>query len=175
MGFYVGINTRNIYPWHAIRLLKDALDCNLYSRIDRVIDVDTKSTSEYTTNEALCNDLLSGKNHNSVVLREFYLTEWAPQSPGMYFTADGAASRSYAKRYFRYSRAEFVPLGEGAMILGGVGSLRLKPREIDGKEYFIFGATASRITYEGIAVLCTQEVYLFLINQIKQREVLKLI
>lgn len=113
-------------------------------------------------------DLLSGNYNDAVVLRNFYLTEWIPLSPGLYFTPDASESRKYAKKSYKIFSREYLPLGKSYMVLGGIGCLRLKPRKINNKDYFILGATANGIAHEGIPVLCTEDIYLNLINGIKE-------
>ena len=55
----------------------------------------------YHDNHVIWGDTISQKlrSHKRIVLEDFYLFEWFPRSPGLYFTEEGAYAREEAMQY----------------------------------------------------------------------------
>ena len=118
-----------------------------------------------------------------VSLENFCLMEWFPRSPGLYFTDDGRSAREEAAQHkeemdLNQSEPQYAidaegdkvtvynPYGKAAMLRGGLGTLRLKPR-LSGEhiEWFMC-ATANGVAHEGIPLLLADDIYAQCIDQI---------
>jgi hypothetical protein len=103
-----------------------------------------------------------------VNLDGFWITEWAPFSPGHYFTDEAKRNRDLASGFFHDDRDEYLPLGKNYMMLGGVGSLRFAPKRIGSNDVFVLGASSSGVSHEGIPLTCEQDVYGHVAQNLKQ-------
>lgn len=92
-----------------------------------------------------------------IELDKFRVSEWLPISPGRYFTNEASHAREHAKRYLQYNR-EFLPLGKEQMVLGGIGSVRLKHRRIEGRELYFLGASENGISHQGIPLILERDL-----------------
>jgi hypothetical protein len=125
---------------------------------------------EYTRNEAFWQDAKSNRLFEGmrVELDGFQITEWLPYSPGRYFSSEASRNRELAEKFWDDSRHEFTLTGKEAMVLGGVGCLRLLSKNVDSVPLFILGATSTGVCHQGIPVLLTEEVYRKSIEPIKE-------
>lgn len=111
-----------------------------------------------------------------VVLEDFELLEWIPRSPGLYFTERAAQSRHMAEQYVQFvpkgeSETEFAigaeggqvkvfnPYGKLAMLNGGIGALRLKPRTLGTREVCFITASSSGSAHKGIPLAVPEDLY----------------
>jgi hypothetical protein len=101
-------------------------------------------------------------------LRDFWITEWAPFSPGQYFTTEAEENRRHARRYFNDDSSEYLPLGKNYMILGGIGSLRFSARSVGSANIFVLGASSSGVSHEGVPITCEEEIYRRLSQDLKE-------
>lgn len=109
----------------------------------------------FSTNEEFWSRMLSGKLHegSSIRLEGFHIMEWTPTSPGRYFTPEATAKRENAREFVSRNRNEYLPLGKQYMMLGGIGSCRLKGRIIDGNWYSFLGASSTGISHQGVPLI----------------------
>jgi len=111
-------------------------------------------------NEARAGGLREGLR---VALSGFYVTDWVPTSPGLHFTPEAEEAREFAGRYYSEDLDEYLPLGKENMVLGGVGSVRLKSRFFGDERRHVLCATRSRASeehraasHEGIPIILKQ-------------------
>ena len=109
--------------------LKDTLDASLYAKIESNAEPVHRNAVEFSSNGEFWTRMLKGGVYETqeVSLKDFYLTEWTPLSPGLYFTQNATFSREQAGRFGAKktsqlkgkSFTELLPGGKVAMIDAG--------------------------------------------------------
>ncbi len=159
----------------------------------------------YTDNQTLWRSILEERLRASMTLtlRDFYLFEWLPRSPGLFYTPAAQQSREWAMQFLisnpnipgvvraadatrllrdRLDRGTenareheyiFSPPGKGLMLEGGIGCIRLKPLRIEDCEYWLMSASSSGVAHEGFPVAVPERIYRQWINAIADRGVLR--
>lgn len=97
-----------------------------------------------------------------VTLEHFHLFEWFPLSPGLFHTAEAFQMRQLAERYKELAsdgKTYFNPVGKANMIKGGIGAVRLRPREIAGEPAYFMTASSNGVCHEGFPVLIPRRFY----------------
>ncbi len=150
----------------------------------------------YSNNEELWADVLieSIGAGTVVTLRDTYLFEWFPRSPGLFHTAVGADSRQEALRHTieapggvtasilteippqarsllarRDADYVFDHYGKSSMLRGGIGCFRIKPRTLKTIGHVSFmGASSSGIAHEGFLVALRDSLYNQWIDSIRK-------
>lgn len=169
MRSFKGINERRVRPADFVRLFADFFDSILYRKPTlqtQELEVDRK----YTNNQAFWEDALKGEHFEEmrVHLENFNLTEWIPSAPGRYFTPEATESRMKAQQYFAPDRREYLPLGKFAMVLGGIGSLRMGAKLVDATPTYFLCASSTGISHQGIPVAMNKDQYRDAIKLIKK-------
>ena len=103
-----------------------------------------------------------------LTLEHFHLFEWFPIAPGKYHTDRGKQARRIALEMLERDPAGgycFDPYGKSCMVEGGIGSVRLRPRQIAGEPHYFMTASSSGTCHEGFPVLIPRRFY----GPIKQR------
>lgn len=103
-----------------------------------------------------------------VVLDSFFLFEWMPRSPGLFYTPDAVRARREAARYIMKvdeGMVVYSPKGKQSMLDGGLGCLRLKPV---GDLWFL-GASSTATAHEGIPIAMDDDLYQSCIDEIAER------
>lgn len=116
-----------------VKLLADALNPVIYND-SHFPEMESTVDRTYVDNRNFWNDALHGNlvQGMQIHLQEFHVTQWLPSSPGRYYTADAVQSRERAQLYLSSrDSVEYIPLGKGLMVLGGVGSVRLGARSVN--------------------------------------------
>lgn len=152
-----GINDWCVKRKHVRQLVTDVIDTSTFSSCNANSEITENqfTAKTYSDNRKLWEDLLSGKvgQGESLLLDGCHLLDWMPSCPGRYFTPEATKSREEALLYWSDDEEEYFPLGKLGMVLGGVGSVRLAPRDVPGGKACFFGATFSGISHEGIPVV----------------------
>jgi len=120
-----------------------------------------------------------------VVLEDCYLSEWFPRSPGLYHIPQARMARELAVAFIdrrfgaapiddrirepaearrRARRKEdhtlvLTPEGKMSMLKGGVGCIRLKPVEQEGRIFWLMSASSSGVAHEGFPLAVPKELY----------------
>ena len=97
-----------------------------------------------------------------VALEHFHLFEWFPLSPGKYHTPDARDYRDEARQQMELApdgRTYFNPLGKMQMIRGGIGAVRLRPRQLAGEAYYFMTASSTGVCHTGFPVLVPRRFY----------------
>jgi hypothetical protein len=153
----------------------DFLDTLLYRGANMSVPAGAVAR-EFADNAAFWDHMLSGKHHQMmrVRLNEFHLLEWLPLSPGRYYTDAAKGGRTMLLELSQMESFTFtdedgvlLPAYKFQMILDGVGSLRLRAREISGKHAFFLGATSTGVSHQGVPVLVDEQAYRQLIQSMK--------
>jgi hypothetical protein len=137
-----------------------------------------------------------------VSLSGFYLSEWLPRSPGLFHTAVGAQHRADAMsnvvkepyahelawidhadlRQFehevygeqgtlKYMRI-FDPYGKILMLRGGVGCIRLRRHNIDGRPVWFMSASSTLTAHEGVPLAVPDDLYQDVIDSLASNGVM---
>jgi hypothetical protein len=106
-----GVNDKRVRPDDIRQLLVDTLDASLYGQIEPgelgvEKPLNVKSNKEFCA-EGLRGDLGQGSR---VCLKDFYVLEWIPYSPGRFFTQEAMESRRKALEWFSHERQEYFPV-----------------------------------------------------------------
>jgi hypothetical protein len=97
-----------------------------------------------------------------VTLDHFHLFEWFPQSPGRFHTAEARDIRQIANEQLNLTvdhKTYYSPPGKAAMIRGGIGAVRLKPRIVGGEPHYYLTASSNGVCHEGFPVLVPRRFY----------------
>jgi hypothetical protein len=112
----------------------------------------------YRDNNGLWEDVLLMNRlrmGHHITLESFFIFEWIPRSPGLYFTNRGREARAQAENsILKVDDGVIVydPYGKQSMLDGGVGTYRLKPiRLVDG-EYVFVSASSTGVAHKGFPI-----------------------
>jgi hypothetical protein len=104
-------------------------------------------------------------------LKAFFLFEWFPRSPDLYFTERGRRAREEAK--YRTINTKnglaYHPVGKQSMLDGGVGNVRLGPIVIRDQEYFFMPASGNGSCHQGFPVALPSVLYEQCIAEIRDK------
>jgi hypothetical protein len=130
-----------------VNLLADALNLVIY-KDSSFREIESTVNHTYADNRSFWNDALDDKvvQGMRIRLQGFHVTQWLPSSPGRYYTADAVQSRERAQSYLsrrHENSVEYLPLGKGLMVLGGVGSVRLGARTVNSETVYPLGASST--------------------------------
>jgi hypothetical protein len=105
-------------------------------------------------------------------LDNFFLFEWFPRSPGLYWTSRAKHARDQAKhRIIEVRRGGIVydPYGKQSMLDGGIGSIRLNPIILHNTDWMLMSASSSGVCHQGFPVALTLDLYREYIDEIRTR------
>lgn len=137
----------------------------------------------YNDNETLWKGILEERLRArvTITLQDFYLTEWYPRAPGLYWTEHASWARYEAQQYLLHQdpaygqnvpRREgrtlrvFDPYGKGKLLDGGYGCLRLQPQPTPQGELWFWCASSSTVTHQGFPVALSDDVYDQVIDEV---------
>jgi hypothetical protein len=116
-------------------------------------------TFHFTDNRSFWNAAVRFYEGATISLDDFAVMEWAPASPGRYYTPEAKAARKEALRFLDPYRPEYLPLGKMNMVLGGVGSVRLGAISTAGERAYVLGASSTVVSHEGLPVCLGSDLY----------------
>ena len=146
----------------------------------------------FTSNNSIWNAILDERLRASITvkLEDFFLFEWFPRSPGLFYTPEAEYSRREALDYtISYPVTKdlsgidhaalksksiyipdhmriFDPDGKLRMLHGGIGSVRLKDKNIDGERVWFMAASSTSVAHEGFPIAIHDHDYSKIIDQI---------
>jgi hypothetical protein len=139
----------------------------------------------FRDNETAWSAILRERIRASMAIRleDFFVLEWFPSAPGLFFTERGrqsrASARSMVERIDRLSSEEryaigssgdqvivYNPYGKVAMLQGGLGTVRMKPRPIDGEDHWFMSASSNGVAHEGLPLAVPSQLRDRLIDEI---------
>lgn len=166
-----------------ISSLRDYFDIALFSMLKSKKNEGLQDKVIYDNsdfwNKALTSNLYAGQ---IIKLQNFKMLEWIPISPGLFHTQFARNERDYAmRRHFENEIRKgseqidphFIELRPGdkrSMVKGGIGSLRLGPKKIEGNLKHIICASSNGVSHEGIVVLLESEHYSNIIAEIRAKK-----
>jgi hypothetical protein len=153
-------------------LIEPQVECSLYLFASTIEGLDKESDIEFTENEAIWNKLIESRLKRTdrvIKLQKFYLFEWFPRCPGLYYTENGRYARHEAKRNIistKNGTTVYGHHGKLSMLNGGIGSIRLLPIKIEGSKYYLMSASSNGNCDEGFPVAVPEHLYNKLIDRI---------
>jgi len=126
--------------------------------------ITNRSSAKYDSEINLWNDLSKSNLSDSqnIILEKFNVMEWIPRSPGLYHTKFAASERRNASGFVTEMfdrRYVYEPYGKLAMVRGGVGCLRLLPKEVGGETMRFLCATNSGVVHKGFVIAMKQDIF----------------
>lgn len=128
-------------------------------------------TRVFSSNNEFWESILYERLHPpiAVSLDSFFIFNWLPRAPGLYFTPEASAARRQADgevisvdgRYIVYN-----PYGKQSMLDGGVGCIRLRP--LDDNRWIV-GASSTGVAHEGIPLLISEREFSGISSEINDR------
>src|SRR5260370_1696049 len=122
----------------------------------------------YHENNLLWEDMLITKRfyHGCRLrLEAFFLFEWFPRSPGLFFTEQGRIARQEAQHRIhtiKSGQSEMVvydPYGKQSMLDGGIGNIRLNPIIVSAQEWMLMSASGNECSHQGVPVALPLDLY----------------
>ena len=109
----------------------------------------------------------------TVKLESFFLFEWFPRSPGLYYTGPARSARIEARKRvtMKDGIVAYDPYGKASMLDGGVGAIRLRPITVLGEDFHLMTASTSSVCHEGCPVALPTHLYGQCIDEIRSRGV----
>ena len=105
-------------------------------------------------------------------LESFFLFEWFPRSPGLYYTPEGSRARLEAQERIDHIDKGVVvydPYGKLSMLDGGVGSLRFRPITIRESEFYLMSASSTGTCHQGFPVALPAGLFEEVVDEINRR------
>lgn len=134
-----------------------------YTLIDRQMTPETDLVARPISDQEAWRWFLEEQLYDTrrVVLQETHLFEWFPAAPGRFHTSQARQQRQQAYHMLEQmpSGVYFNPLGKASMIGGGVGAVRLRPRQVAGEPHYWMTASSSGVCHEGFPVLVPRRFY----------------
>ncbi|MDR6661417.1 hypothetical protein J2W51_004003 [Tardiphaga robiniae] len=136
---------------------------------------DKENVREFHHNNSLWEAALIEKRlHHGrrIQLNSFFLFEWFPRSPGLYWTSKAREARADAGHRIVTATPGMIvydPFGKQSMLDGGVGNIRLNPIIIDNREWMLMSASSSGTCHEGFPIALPVEIYDRCIDEIRMR------
>lgn len=107
-----------------------------------------------------------------VTLQSFFIFEWFPRSPGLYFTERGRDARREAQNRIRTidnGVIVFDPYGKMSMLDGGIGNVRLRPIVVGGRDLVLMSGSSDGECHAGFPLAVPLELYESIIDEIRAR------
>lgn len=145
-------------------IIDDQIRLAHYPMIDRFSVPQTGALQKVASNEQAWQLFIQEQLFDTrrVTLENFHLFEWFPLSPGKFHTAEGKQNRAQAFQD-RVDTSQgvsyFNPSGKLSMLRGGIGAVRLRPRQVAGEPHYFMTASSSAICHEGFPVLIPRRFY----------------
>lgn len=156
------------YDFHSV--VDEQADLVHLPMVDRHTTPDTDLSLKAQTNVDVWNQYINEHLYDTrrVTLEHFHLFEWFPLKPGKFHTPKASRSRELASLSLRRTAngiAYFDPWGKENMVEGGLGAVRLRPRQIEGELHYFMTASSNGVCHEGFPVLIPRRFY----GRLKQR------
>ncbi|MDG4771840.1 hypothetical protein [Solwaraspora sp. WMMD792] len=160
--------------------LKDLLEVGQYAKGDTSFLSDENSQPKNLNSEVDFWDTVLHSRPAAgfrVTIETVCITEWLPYSPGQYHTERARRQRLLALRQIDSitdrpdgtKLVEFNPYGKASMVSGGIGSLRLAPKDTGMGLVHFLGASSSGYSYKGFPVAFDANCYDRLESDIRAR------
>lgn len=96
-----------------------------------------------------------------VELVGFQIVDWFPRTPGLYHMRDAKYAREEAEKYVHEQNGIvfYEPRGKMHMMEGGLGSIRFRPINLMGNEFWLCTATSDNHCHSGVPVAIPNELF----------------
>ncbi len=156
---------------------------NLANYLHPAEELPVQPDKTYADNQSLWADALAKRLRARLTLQltDFLLCDWFPRSPGLFYTDKAHHARQEAQHFREFepeSRGEtnlenqyqvrddapdftyiYNPYGKLSMLKGGIGSVRLREKEIGGEVVWFMAASQTPVAHEGFPVALPDMLY----------------
>src|SRR5579859_4001687 len=143
-------------------------------------DIPSKGPDKiYHHNNSFWEDLSTDKLKRTdlnIILEGFYIFDWFPRSPGLYYTPSGRRARENAgSDILSIDEGVIIynPDGKTSMLNGGVGNIKLMPITLAEKPHFFLSASSNGWCDEGLPIALPAELYNDVVEEIVTRGVVE--
>ena len=108
----------------------------------------------------------------NILLDSFFIFEWFPRSPGLFYTREGRMAREEASSNIETLDQGVVIYnhhGKQSMLDGGIGNIRLKPIKLEKGNFYFVSASSDGECHEGFPVAIPESLYNTIIEEIVER------
>ena len=139
-------------------------DLAYYPRVARHSAPETDQQQQAASNREIWQLFIEEQLYDTrrVMLEQFHLFEWFPLAPGRFHTAEAQQQRQMAYEMMfqaENGRSYFNPSGKADMLKGGIGAVRLRPRQIAGEPHYFMSVSSNGVCHEGFPVLLPRRFY----------------
>jgi hypothetical protein len=169
-GRTLNFSRQPLYEFELARFIEPQVELTNYPFANRHSAAASARVLKADSNEDIWRYFISERLYDTrrVTLEHFHLFEWFPLSPGRFHQQDAAFWREQANRNLIVTEqgdSYYDPSGKAAMIRGGIGAVRFRPRLIGRESYYFMTASSSSDCHEGFPVLIPRRYY----GQLKDR------
>jgi hypothetical protein len=160
---------------------------NLANYLHRPEELPIQPDRVYVDNSQLWQDVLARRLRANITLKlqNFLLCDWFPRSPGLFYTEQAQWSREEAMHFVesapsstppniddaepsgRYGSGKeerdftyiFNPYGKLSMLKGGIGSVRLRNKQIRQGDVWFVSASSTPTAHEGFPIALPDHLY----------------
>jgi hypothetical protein len=147
-----------------VEMIERQTDLIHYPMVDLQTTPNTDLVARPDTNEASWRLFLDEQLYDTrrVTLEHVHVFEWFPIAPGKFHTSTAKRERQVAYSLMERTAGGDVyysPLGKASMVQGGIGTVRLRPRQIDGEPHYFMTASSNGVCHEGFPILVPRRFY----------------
>lgn len=167
----IPVRERNYLPF-----LIDHLKMAIYNFFPAKAKTSKRADKSFTSNNGIWEAIIHEqiRVEMNIILDSFFLFEWFPRSPGLYFTTIGRMAREDARHRITRIEDDYIvydPHGKFSMLQGGLGNVRLKPIKYGSTEFYLMSASSNGECHQGFPVAISSDDYQKCIDQIINRGV----
>ena len=116
-----------------------------------------RETDTYNSEDSFWNTASTDALLYSVNLERFRITNWFPRAPGVYWSHEAEVARNniyiHQQEHDPRLGAYYKPQDKMGLIEnGGIGSVRLRPRRVDGEYCWLGTAVSGNVCHAGVPV-----------------------
>ena len=171
----IGRQLEQLESWAIPDVLTRHLSAAHYLALPDEHSTTTSKSETFNSNNELWEEFIHTRRlgiGSRLTLQSFFIFEWIPRSPGLYFTPFGRQARLEAEH--RVRRLEdgvivFDPYGKMSMLDGGIGNLRLKPIVVNGQDLVLMSGSSNGECHEGFPLAVPTELYDSIADQVRHR------
>ncbi|UPJ64281.1 hypothetical protein [Bradyrhizobium sp. 191] len=149
-------------------------ETSIYRVSPRVPAQQQSKRKRFHHNNSLWEALIDKRlTHGSPIdLESFFIFEWFPRSPGLYWTERGRQARAQAKaRVIEINKGSVIydPHGKQSMLDGGIGNIRLGPILIGSQQWILMSASSNGNCHEGFPIAISSALFREIFDEIRSR------
>jgi len=136
--------------------------------------ITNQPSARYDSEKKLWEDIFNStiSDSQNIVLEKFNVMEWIPRSPGLYHTEHAMVDRRRAIHHITNEFGKdivFEPYGKDQMIRGGVGCLRILPKDLGDTTLRFLCATNSGKAHRGFIIAMKEDIFSKVIESVQEK------